>query len=168
MVESHRESGSGRAGAHRRSRQRRPRRDASQWRALVEQQRVSGQSVKAFCAEHDLGEASFYAWRRHLRQSADPAGGGSSQASASPPPTDAKESASTSAVAMTTGRPQATDDGRPNSNATGFVRLDPRADASSDAIEVRFPCGTTLRCSSSHLPELVRLLKVEADEAGRC
>jgi len=48
------------------------------------------------------------------------------------------------------------------------VRLDAQADASSDAIEVRFPCGTTLRCSSFHLPELLRLLKVDAGEAGRC
>ena len=50
---------------------RRRRRDASRWRALIEQQRDSGQSVKAFCAEQDLNESSFYAWRRRLRDEAN-------------------------------------------------------------------------------------------------
>src|SRR5690554_7316247 len=46
---------------------RRQRRDASQWRALVEQQRESGLSVRAFCQQHALDTMSFYAWRRRLR-----------------------------------------------------------------------------------------------------
>jgi hypothetical protein len=145
MVESQNESETGRMGARRR----RVRRDASQWRALIEQQRVSGQSIKAFCAEHGLGEASFYAWRRHLRQQA-----------AQPDDVSHPSSKET--------RRQSTDDGRTRSTATGFVRLDPQADASSDAIEVQFTGGATLRCASSHLPDLVRLLTVDANEAGRC
>ena len=46
---------------------RRPRRDASQWRQLIAQQRESGLSVRAFCEAHDLSEPGFYAWRRRLR-----------------------------------------------------------------------------------------------------
>jgi transposase-like protein len=136
MVESHNDSEAGHGGTRRR------RRDASQWRALIEQQRASVQTVKAFCAEHGLGQASFYAWRRHLRRQAKQ-------------PSEAPEQAT----------PQPSQRAQPS---TGFVRLDPQADASSDAIEVRFACGTTLRCASSHLPELVRLLKSETDEVWRC
>ena len=46
---------------------RRQRRGASQWAALITRQRESGVSVRRFCLEHGLGEASFYAWRRRLR-----------------------------------------------------------------------------------------------------
>ncbi len=37
-----------------------------QWRKLVEQQRDGGLSVSAFCAEHDVGASTFFAWRRRL------------------------------------------------------------------------------------------------------
>ena len=139
MVKSQNESEAARPGARRR----RVRRDASQWRALLEQQRVSGQTVKAFCAEHGLGQASFYAWRRHLRQQADQPGDSS------------KPSSSEAGQARV--EPESH-----RSKATGFVRLDPQTDCSNETIEVQFACGTTLRCSSSYLPELVRLLKREA------
>jgi len=109
-------------------RRRRRRRDASQWQALIEQQRTSGLTVKRFCAEHGVGEASFFAWRRHLRH------GAQSQ----------------------------------SNNIDKFVRLEPRHAAASDAIEVRFGGGVTLRCSSAHLAELVRMLRSERDEAGSC
>jgi transposase-like protein len=36
------------------------------WRQLVEQWQRSGQSVRAFCASHDLSEQSLYWWRREL------------------------------------------------------------------------------------------------------
>jgi hypothetical protein len=38
------------------------------WRQVVEQWRRSGQKVRAFCAAHDLSEASFYGWRRTIDQ----------------------------------------------------------------------------------------------------
>jgi transposase-like protein len=38
------------------------------WRDLVQQWQRSGQTVRAFCAEHGLTEASFYAWRRIITQ----------------------------------------------------------------------------------------------------
>jgi transposase len=38
------------------------------WRTMVRQWRSSGLSVRAFCAEHDLAEPSFYAWRRTLAE----------------------------------------------------------------------------------------------------
>jgi hypothetical protein len=34
------------------------------WRRLLRQWRRSGLSVRAFCAQQDLAEANFYAWRR--------------------------------------------------------------------------------------------------------
>lgn len=111
--------------------------DASQWRVLIEQQRASGQTVKAFCAERGLGEASFYSWRRHLCQQGEP---------------------------HTEAPSRATNQGRQSAaDSTGFVRLDPEGSASSDMIEVRFACGATLRCGSSHLAELVCTLKAEVD-----
>ena len=36
------------------------------WRGLVGRQSRSGQSVRAFCREHGLGESAFYFWRRQL------------------------------------------------------------------------------------------------------
>jgi transposase-like protein len=43
------------------------------WRDLVQQWQRSGQTVRAFCAEHGLTEASFYAWRRIITQRDRPA-----------------------------------------------------------------------------------------------
>lgn len=40
------------------------------WRRIIELQENSGQSVKAFCEERGVGEASFYSWRKRLRQPA--------------------------------------------------------------------------------------------------
>jgi transposase-like protein len=36
------------------------------WRRMLRQWRRSGLSVRAFCQQHDLTEANFYAWRRTL------------------------------------------------------------------------------------------------------
>jgi hypothetical protein len=36
------------------------------WRRRIDQWRVSGLSVQAFCAQHGLSSASFYHWRRVL------------------------------------------------------------------------------------------------------
>ena len=38
------------------------------WRRMVKQWQRSGLSVRAFCAQHGLAEASFYAWRRIITQ----------------------------------------------------------------------------------------------------
>jgi transposase-like protein len=38
------------------------------WRRMLCQWRRSGQSVRAFCAQHGLAEPSFYTWRRTLTQ----------------------------------------------------------------------------------------------------
>ena len=37
-----------------------------QWTRMVELQEKSGQSVRVFCQERGLGEASFYSWRKRL------------------------------------------------------------------------------------------------------
>jgi transposase len=38
------------------------------WRRMLRQWQRSGLSVRAFCAEHDLSQPSFYAWRRTLAE----------------------------------------------------------------------------------------------------
>jgi len=38
------------------------------WRDLLRQWRQRGGTVRAFCAEHGLSEASFYCWRRIIAQ----------------------------------------------------------------------------------------------------
>jgi transposase len=40
------------------------------WRRWIDQWRVGGLSVRAFCARHGLAIASFYTWRRVLKQRA--------------------------------------------------------------------------------------------------
>ena len=39
-----------------------------QWRGLLRKQKRSGQSVRAFCRERGLKEASFYHWRQKIEQ----------------------------------------------------------------------------------------------------
>ena len=41
-----------------------------QWRQRIGQWQVSGLSVRAFCAQRGLAQASFYAWRRVLERRA--------------------------------------------------------------------------------------------------
>jgi transposase-like protein len=39
------------------------------WRGMVARwERTRGQSIRAFCGEHGLSEASFYAWRRTVAE----------------------------------------------------------------------------------------------------
>jgi transposase-like protein len=38
------------------------------WRQMVRQWRRSGLTIRAFCQEHGLSEASFYAWRQTLAE----------------------------------------------------------------------------------------------------
>ncbi len=38
------------------------------WRDVLRRQRRSGQTVRAFCEEHDLSQASFHAWQRTIAQ----------------------------------------------------------------------------------------------------
>ena len=46
-----------------------PERAAVRWARIVRQQRESGLSVKAFCAQHRLTASSLFAWRRKLKPS---------------------------------------------------------------------------------------------------
>jgi transposase len=46
----------------------RDRQKQQQWERWVRSWRASGLSVRAFCGEHGLSEASFYAWRRTLQR----------------------------------------------------------------------------------------------------
>lgn len=54
------------------------------WRQQVDDQSVSGKSIRAFCCDRDLAENSFYAWRRELSRRDEQQAGGSASASRSP------------------------------------------------------------------------------------
>jgi hypothetical protein len=41
------------------------------WRHRIAQQQESGQTVRAFCLQHQLKEHSFYWWRKQLSSSAE-------------------------------------------------------------------------------------------------
>jgi hypothetical protein len=43
---------------------------AGRWREILRNQRASGLSVAAFCRRSRISQASFYAWRRKLRDTA--------------------------------------------------------------------------------------------------
>jgi transposase-like protein len=43
------------------------------WRALADEQRASGMSVKAFCAARGIAASSLFAWRRRLGSSSSAA-----------------------------------------------------------------------------------------------
>lgn len=43
---------------------------AARWREILRKQRASGLSVAAFCRRSRIAQASFYAWRRRLRNAA--------------------------------------------------------------------------------------------------
>ncbi|MFV1967972.1 MAG: hypothetical protein ACC628_21315 [Pirellulaceae bacterium] len=49
--------------ARRRSEQR-----EAYWKGVLQRQRKSGQSVRAFCLANDISQGSFYNWRRKLDQ----------------------------------------------------------------------------------------------------
>ncbi len=52
----------------------RPHRSAKQWQQLVDRQSRSSQSAREFCADHDIGYASFIQWRSRLTPSASSTG----------------------------------------------------------------------------------------------
>ena len=46
------------------------RRTEGQWKALLERQAASGQSIEAFCRGESITTASFYRWRKQLSERA--------------------------------------------------------------------------------------------------
>ncbi len=66
------------------------------WRKMVRQQRRSGMTVRQFCQDHGVSEASFFSWQREIatrdQQAAGTAENGSSSSrkkGAAPPPVNA-------------------------------------------------------------------------------
>ena len=60
--------------------QKRKRRDAGQWKAILERFDAGSTSVEAFCRLESISAASFYQWRKRL------CGGGDQLAEAESPP----------------------------------------------------------------------------------
>ncbi len=54
------------------------------WRSVLHRQRKSGQSVRGFCQQHAISQATFYNWRRKLTPSG-PGERGASTAAIDPP-----------------------------------------------------------------------------------
>jgi len=52
------------------------RRTEKEWTKLLEAQQDSNQTIKAFCAEHDINVGTFYYWRSKKSQSLDSQVGG--------------------------------------------------------------------------------------------
>ena len=46
-------------------------RSESDWNTLIQQQTSSGQSVRAFCKQKDIGCQSFYFWRKRIELAPD-------------------------------------------------------------------------------------------------
>jgi hypothetical protein len=40
------------------------------WQQIIKAQQASGQTVAAYCRDHGLGQASFFAWKRRLQGAA--------------------------------------------------------------------------------------------------
>lgn len=64
------------------------------WRKMVRQQRRSGTTIRQFCKDHEVSEASFFSWQREIairdRQAAGTNGSSSSRKKqAAPPPVNA-------------------------------------------------------------------------------
>ena len=38
------------------------------WRKTIQQQQSSGQTVRAFCEQHQISEHNFHSWRREIRK----------------------------------------------------------------------------------------------------
>jgi hypothetical protein len=58
--------------------ERRARRSRAQWQSLIERGERSRLGIAAFCRGEGVSTASFYAWRKRLRQPPAPAGGSAS------------------------------------------------------------------------------------------
>jgi hypothetical protein len=61
-------------------------RGEGRWRGIIQEQQQSGQNIHDFCRARELGESTFYAWRRRLALCGETAG-------QSPPPPPANPAA---------------------------------------------------------------------------
>jgi len=58
------------------------RRSREEWLCLIDQQKESGLSAPQFCKQHNIGYASFSAWKRQLQS--DPSSSGDDTRASSP------------------------------------------------------------------------------------
>lgn len=111
-----------------------PRRAGQEWRQIIERQQSSGQSAAAWCRQHGISQASFFAWKRRLGTS-----GSSIRLSLS------------KAVEP------------PASPTSGFVEVKAAEEAGADGIEIFLRGGRCLRVRRGFdrdlLVELVRTLE---------
>ena len=115
------------------------------WRGLVGRQARSGQSVRAFCREHGLGESAFYFWRRQL-------------ASETRTPDALRRSS------RRTGRGGS----REVASVSGFVPVEVTGDGSSGQVEVQLESGVIVRIHGSVDDELITTVLSALMERASC
>ena len=110
------------------------------WRSVLHRQRKSGQSVRAFCQQNAISQATFYNWRRRLT----PSGPGERSAS-----TAAIESSSRTA------------------RSTAFIPLKIKGLMSSGSvIEVVHPRGHLVRIPAAFDGEALHRIFTVLDQGG--
>ena len=102
------------------------------WRGLVARQSRSGQSIRAFCREHGLGESAFYFWRRQV-------------ASETPAPDVLRESSGRSSELLSRG----------DDSPRGFMPVEVTGGDTSGQVEVQLKSGVIVRVHGSVDDELI-------------
>lgn len=102
------------------------------WRLAIDEHGGSGLSVRAFCHREGLSEASFYAWRRELRQRDDESASGTATNARRPRvvPKQAKTKSTTKPAA-----------------GPSLVEVVTRPSLTAQPVEIETPTGFTIRLS---------------------
>jgi hypothetical protein len=110
----------------------------SYWRGVLRRQRESGLSVRQFCADERLSDASFYRWKRKI------AGKDSRRASNSEEEGESRPRAGASSGRGSRKRRQASRVAKPNGSTGAFIPVRLQATAGG-LLEVVHPRGHVVR-----------------------
>jgi transposase-like protein len=125
-----------------------------QWRERIERQRASGLPITAFCRTEDVSPATFYTWKRKLRDSVQ-ARQGSGEVRTARRVRRRRPRRGRSQV----GPSSALEPLLPT-RAAGFLQLPVRAARTSPWIEMTLTDGTLVRVPQENLAALLALVKL--------
>jgi hypothetical protein len=125
---------------------RQPSKAEQEWRNRIAQWRASGQSVRAFCAERQLSEPSFYSWRRTITSRDD---------AATPVPKP-----------ITTDRPESAD--RPAFVPVRVVAASPTSGSAAGGLELILSAGHVVRITPGFDSATLRRLLAALEEPVSC